>query len=415
VRPRVLWLSNKALSWRDAGTTGTWLDAMASALVASGQVDLANIAPGPSSAVTRRDLGGFVQWLVPAKARGGGNGLPPAQHLRDIVAAIQYFAPDLVHVWGTEGYWGLLTARGVFPSPALLEMQGLKSAIAPVFVGGLSFAQQLASTGIKEIVRFCPMWRARARFARWAVFEREIILGHRFITAQSDWLQWQVQAINPTARVLRNDFLLRSPFYYADAWRPQESSRIFCSAAYSAPFKGIHTAVRALALLKPEHPTIELRVAGAIHRPGVRQEGYSRWLLREARRLGVEDSLCWLGPLTGDEIVREMQLAGAVLLPTFVEGYCLALAEAMVLGAPSVVSFVGGTSCLARDDESALFFPPGDVAACAAQIHRVLTQPELALRISANARRVGVTRNEPKRVIENQLKIYQEVIRACHN
>lgn len=408
---RIIWLSNKVQSNTDRGTTGTWLDAMAHGLLQSGEVELGNIAMGAMSQTTRQDCGAIRQWIIPSRSQQR-NGLLVARYISEIAHAVQEFSPDLVHVWGTESFWGLLTARGIIQYPALLEMQGLKGAIARVFAGGLSVRQQLACVGLKEILRRSTIFQGRRQFKDWGRVEREIIAGHRFITAQSMWLEAQIRAVNRDCQIFHNDFALREPFYAAESWRNPKNNVVFCSASYPSPFKGVHIAIRAIAILKERFPKIQLRIAGALQRHGIRQEGYVAWLNREARQLGVETNLRWLGPLTADQIVAELQQSSATLLPTFIEAYCLALAEAMIIGAPSVVSFVGGASLLARDEESALFFPPGDEAMCAYQLARLLTDRDLAERLSRKAREVALVRNDPQRIVENQLAIYRQVIGA---
>jgi hypothetical protein len=67
-------------------------------------------------------------------------------------------------------------------------------------------------------------------------------------------------------------------------------------------------------------------------------------------------------------------------------------------------------SSLARDEESALFFSPGDEVMCAYQVERLLTDQSLAERISDKARAVALIRNDPKMIIANQLEIYRQVI-----
>jgi hypothetical protein len=54
---KIFWFSNKVFSDKDTGSTGTWLDAMAHSLVATGQVELCNIAMGSVKAPTRQDAG----------------------------------------------------------------------------------------------------------------------------------------------------------------------------------------------------------------------------------------------------------------------------------------------------------------------------------------------------------------------
>lgn len=408
----VLWLSNKILSQHDTGATGTWLDATAQGLLASGQVELGNITLGDVARFTQQDAGRLHQWILPVRLIQNHNGLPPESAVNDIVRAVEEFAPEVVQVWGTENFWGLLTARQQIKHPALLEMQGLRGAIARVFNGGLTWREQLACIGLKEIIRRSTIFQSRRRFRQWEPVENEILRGHRFITAQSLWLESQIRAVNATCQIFRNDFSLRAPFHAAAPWQPTKSPRLFCSAAYPSPFKGVHVAIRALAIVKAHYPAVQLRIAGAFQRPGLRQEGYVAWLNREAKRLGVENNLCWLGSIGANEIAQELQQCAAVLLPTFIEGYCLALAEAMLVGAPSVVSFVGGASVLAENEETALFFPAGDVAMCAYQIERILNEPALAERLSRQAREIALVRNDQARIIRRQTEIYELVSAA---
>ena len=385
---------------------------MARALLDSGAVELGIIATAGVTHFTRRDYGQVQQWLVPAGVRADLDGLPPARLLKGIVDAVAEFSPDVVHTWGTEGCWGLLSARGIIKHRALLDTQGLKGMIARVFDGGLSPLEQFACTGFKELVRGSTIPQVKRRFRRWKRFEDEIIAGHRFITTQSPWLEAQVRAVNPGGKIFANDFLLRAPFYSSAEWARSGAPTIFCSAAYPAPFKGLHVAIRALSHLRRRMPDVRMRIAGELRRPGVRQDGYVSWLIREAERLGVNQRVDWIGPLTAKALVAELQAAAVVVIPTYVEGYCLALAEAMSVGVPAVVAFVGGTSHLGKNEETCLFFPPGDEVMCASQIERVLRDTTLASRLSRNGRQVSQVRNEPRHVIEMQLTIYRTVLAA---
>jgi len=407
---KILWLSNVTLTDEDHGSTGTWLGALAQRLVASGKVTLGNISSGSVPQTIRQNSGPVSQWIVPSAVPSLRTGLPSSSIIADILKAVDIFDPDLVHVWGTESYWGLLTARNIIKRKALLETQGLKFAIAPVFAGGLSWKEQLACVGMKELLRARTIPQMRRSFARWGAFESEIIESHHDIVVQSDWLEAQVRRITNLSRIFRNDFALRKPFYEARPWSYKGSPVIFCTAAYSAPFKGLHVAVRAGALLKKRFPHIEIRIAGAHQRSGLSRDGYIAWIHREAVRMGMSGHLKWLGPLSAAQIVQELQDCSAFVMPSSVEGYCLGLAEAMQIGVPSVVSFAGGAACLAKDGESALYFSPGDDAMCAWLIERVFADRDLSERLSRNARTAALARNDPDKIADRQLEIYRQ---AC--
>jgi glycosyltransferase involved in cell wall biosynthesis len=408
---RVLWFSNKMLSRNDRGSSGTWLDAMSQALIASREVELGNITFGPVREIACQDFDSVRQWIVPGNMPLH-DGLPSDRVIASIVKTVESFSPDLVHVWGTEYFWGLLSARKHIPYPVLLEIQGLKFAIAPVFSGGLTFREQLSCIGLRELMKGSTIFQMRRKYERWGILEREIISGHRFISTQLKWALSQVKTINRNGMLFHCDCLLRKPFYVAAPHAPARNNKIFCSMAYSAPFKGLHVAIRAVSILKPRFPDIELRIAGIHQKTGLRSDGYVSWVARKIERLGIVSNVVWLGVLTASQIIEEMQRCSCVLIPSFIENASLAFTEAMIIGTPIVASFVGSLPDLARDEESALFFSPGDVPVCAFQIERIFSDRNLAARLSKRARECALRQHDPERILTMQLDIYRQV---CSN
>ena len=406
---RILWLSNTTLSGRDAVISGTWLGALARTLTASGEVDLCAIAFGEGDAPTRRDDGIIQQWRVQPTDLGR-DGLPPGRIVSGIIKVVNDYAPDIVHVWGTESYWGLLTARGLLGYPALLEIQGLKEPCVRVYAGGLTLKEQSSCIGRQEIIHRRSIAAGRRRFGRWSPFEREIIAGHRYITTQSPWVEAWVRATNTSAQLFHTELALREPFYTAQPWSGHDGATVFCSAAYSVPFKGVHDAVRALAVLTRRLPHARLRVAGPPLPVETRRDGYAAWMHRLAASLGVADRIDWLGPLSAADVVAELQACSAMVMPSHCESYGMAMAEALYLGVPVVSAHAGGADWLARDGESALFFSAGDEAMCSYQLERVLTDRRLALALSRNARSAALTRNDLSSVVAGQLQRYRSVL-----
>jgi len=407
---KILWLSNKVLSLQDRGATGTWLDAMAQGLCGTDSIQLGNITTGNVKRVTRQDCGAISQWVVPVSSKLDHTGLPSKKIVLDIIQAVEEFSPESVHIWGTESFWGLLTARKLIKQKSLLEMQGLKYAIAKVFHGWLSIQEQVACVGLKEILRISTIWHRRRRFSSWGVFEKEIINQHQNIVVQSKWIEAQVKAINRNCTIFESDLLLRDPFYSAEPWQYLGKHQIFCSAAYSSPFKGLHIAIRSIAILKNRFPNIVLRIAGAHHRSGLRQDGYVAWIVREVGRLGLDANVKWLGPLNALQVVSEMRTSSAMVIPSFIENCSTSMQEAMLVGTPVVATYTGGLPSLAKDGESALFFPLGDEAMCAYQLYRILTDLDLSTQLAQQSRDRALERNNRERIIKNQLNSYRLVL-----
>ena len=96
-----------------------------------------------------------------------------------------------------------------------------------------------------------------------------------------------------------------------------------------------------------------------------------------------------------------------MLVPSHSETYCVALAEAQVMGVPAVAAFTGGTAWLVDDGSTGLFYPQGDERMCAWQIERVLRDPHLAQQLGRQARAVALERNHPDSIVNGQLAIYR--------
>jgi glycosyltransferase involved in cell wall biosynthesis len=409
---KVLWLCNHAFRDVPDRATGTWLSAMGRAVAASGEYEVTNISQARLRRTIRSDSGAIRQWLVPFE-RLSRDGLPSRRTVRSIQRIADEIGPDLVHVWGVENYWGLLTARRLLTPPALLDMQGIKHAIAPRMTGGLSAREILGCLSVKEVLRpRSSILAEKAAFAAWRGREIEIVRGHRFVACQSDWVRAHVTAIRPEGQLFAAAIMLRPEFMDAPTWQPHGGARapaIFTLASLSAPYKGLHVVLRATAILRAAFPGIRLTVCAGGMPSGFRRSGYARWLLREMSCLNVGDCVTFLDPLDARGLVAQMLQADAVVIPSFVESYSLALAEAMAAGTPLVVSYAGAMPELARDGESALFFSPGDETMCAWQIRRIVASPELARELSANARCASRKRHEPGEVLGRQLETYRQV------
>lgn len=415
MKKSILWLCNVPFVETSCNSTGSWLASMGHALVATGKIQLSIISRSKVKEMVRRDCGLIRQFLVPFEPTEM-NGLPSDRTVQAIQRVAEEIKPDLIHVWGTESYWGLLTARGLLTGPSVLDMQGIKYAYAKVFYGGLSFVECIRCVGLLEILRpGYSLFLGKREFEQWGVFEKEIIKGHKFISVQSDWVRVHVEAVNPECTILRTGIILRKEFYQAAPWNPPDHSdtgapHIFTSSSGATAYKGLHVIMRAIAILKRKYPRILLNIAGGQLRSGIRISGYAQWLKGEARRLKISDNIRWIGPQNSDGIIQQLQRASVAVIPSFVETYCLALAEAMLVGVPLVVSYAGAMPELAREEESALFFPPGDEFACARQMERILSDKTYAIHLSQNARKAGTQRSEPSGILLKQLEIYNSLL-----
>lgn len=407
---RILWFSNVPITDQDFIGTGSWINSMAHALNNSGKVQLGIISESAGKELVINNINNIQQWLIPCKFSAVNSGFLKQSTINQIVKICDEFSPNLVHVWGIEGSWGLLTARKILKFPVLLEIQGLKLSIVDVYYGSLTFFERLQCIGLKEILKRESLKIEKNRFLKWANREVEIIKSHQFIEFQSPWVASHIHALNSNAILFKTERTLRSEFENSSPWSYKEDLILFTSAAYSAPFKGLHIAIKAIAILKIKFPNVKLKIAGPHQKSNLRQDGYIRWINRLILKLGIKSNIIWLGNLPANLIVDEIKSAKAVLIPSFVESYCVAMAESMLIGVPIVSSFTGGTSYLGKDEFSCLFFAPGDYKMCAFQVNRLFDNKDLCIKLSVNSRNIASQRHNPKVLLENQINTYNKIL-----
>lgn len=407
---KVLWFCNVALSDIKSTATGTWLHSMADALVNTGSVQLYNIAQGKVKDITRQDSKSICQWVVPFESLKV-NGLPSSKTIQEIQRIVNDITPDIIHVWGTEHFWGLLTARGYINGNIILETQGLKFAIEKYFYSGLTLIDLIKCLGIKEFIKpslslFCEKYS----FKNWGKFEKEMLMNHKNISTQSEWVRAHVMSLNPTAQIFKTARSLRIEFVEADKWNGDNciSYQVFTSTSSIVSYKGLHVLVDAIAILKKRYPKIRLCIAGKV-RSGLREEGYSKWLKRKIKYLGINENISWLGSMDAKNLVLQMHKANVVVVPSFIESYCNALNEALTVGVPTVASFAGGMPELAIHEKTALFFPPGDATMCANAIEKFFTNIEYASIVSQNAYNAKKSKNN-RDITDIQFQIYSNFL-----
>jgi glycosyltransferase involved in cell wall biosynthesis len=138
------------------------------------------------------------------------------------------------------------------------------------------------------------------------------------------------------------------------------------TAGRLAPVKGQHILLDAVAgLVERERKNIELHIAG---------DGPDRKGLEEhASKLGIQDKVVFEGFVNQDQLRELYQKSDVFVLPSFAEGLPVVLMEAMALGVPCVSTWVNGVPELIRDGIDGYTVAPGDSAALADAIERLMS------------------------------------------
>lgn len=144
-------------------------------------------------------------------------------------------------------------------------------------------------------------------------------------------------------------------------------------------YKGVETAIRALAQLNAKRPGVVLDIAG-------RGDDQPR-LEALARELGVSGAVRFHGFVSESEKRGLLRATWANLFPSAKEGWGITNVEAAACGTPSLASDSPGLRDSVRDGETGFLVPHGDAEALAARMEQLAGDPALVARLGASARR----------------------------
>jgi glycosyltransferase involved in cell wall biosynthesis len=153
--------------------------------------------------------------------------------------------------------------------------------------------------------------------------------------------------------------------------------RVLCIANLH-PRKRLGDLILALERVKRSVPAAELRLVGGGN------AGEAQRLAALASQRGLAGSVSFAG--TCADVAPEIAASRIIALPSSCEGVPTALLEGMAAGRPAVATAVGHVTSIIADGCEGFLVAPGDVAALADRLTRLLTDSGMARRMGQAAR-----------------------------
>ena len=139
-----------------------------------------------------------------------------------------------------------------------------------------------------------------------------------------------------------------------------------------------------------------------------------RDLRARAADRGVAERIEWAGHLDDDALVGAYRAATALWFPSNArsEGFGLVQVEAMASGCPVINTAIphSGVSWVSRDGESGLTIPLEDPASLAAASRRLLDEPGLRDRLSAQAVERAHSEFDHRVMARRSLELYEKAL-----
>jgi len=246
------------------------------------------------------------------------------RRIRRLLAKLQ---PDLLHSWGSENVYGIGGAfSGMSVSRRLFTLQGCLTEYVRLLGGNLLFRIQ-------------------------ASYENPLVNRYKHATAESPGAAKLLQELNPSLDINLVDYGVNQEFFDA-TWSPAESPEVLFLGSVTKR-KGI---IDLIALAKrPELSHIQFKIAG---------DGELRTELEVASPANVT----WLGKCDRQQVVRHLESAWALFMPTYADTGPTVIKEARVVGLPIITTTGAGACSYVTNTGCGHVTEPGDLNALATAI-----------------------------------------------
>ena len=393
---KVLWLAgNPSLYAHAKDQHGGWIGALQRELLREKDISLAVAFPAETNLKDERDgvkyygVSDIIHPIIGYKSK-------LQRHIKHLSEVINDFRPDIIHVFGSEIAFGLVSA--CTDIPVAIHLQGILSAIYEAWL-----PQNLSWRDF--IIRNPRTYFGYNALQKSVPREKEILRHCKYLMGRTDWDRSLAGLLAPDATYFHCDEMLRPEIYAASEWAYHNAQPIVITSIISnAVYKGSDVILRVASILKRE---TDLNFLWKVY--GVQD-------FRLAERLtGIRAetvNVVAMGSADVSKLVEELQTAAMFVHPSYIENSSNAICEAQCIGVPVIATHVGGTTTLVDDEKTGIVVPANDPYLTAAQIVRLVNNPELCTTIGQQARLVARERHNPQKIVADIIRIYNSILHA---
>ncbi len=312
---------------------------------------------------------------------------------------IKDFKPDLIHIFGSEREFGLLSKYTNIP--LVIHIQGiLNPYLNAMYAPGISDSTVIFNGSFIDTFRWV---RYLGRFKKDADREQVILKHCNYFLGRTDWDNKIVKLFNPESEYFYCSEMLRDVFYKAHPWRIKDKEKyVIVSTISKVSYKGFDLILKTAGLLKQYgNCDFEWWVFGV--------DNYKFWE-KKLNTKCADVNVKLKGIVSASDLVNNFLAADLFVHPSYIDNSPNSVCEAQMLGIPVVATNVGGISSLINDTVSGILVPANDPYYLTAMIIQLLRNPGQRARLGEQARKDGLKRHDPKTIYDDLLHSYKSIL-----
>lgn len=313
---------------------------------------------------------------------------------------INDFKPDIIHVWGSEQYMGLVSE--VTEIPVVLHIQGIINPCLNAFLPpGFSWEQWI---GMKKSL--CSILLRKMEKNLWknnADREKRILKRVKYLMGRTEWDKRVSEIYAPNAIYMHSGELLREVFYKKTE-RIIPQIKTIVSIISNTPYKGYDMILKTASVLKNDlNVDFEWRCYGNIDPYFIE------------KRIGinhVDVNVRLMGVASAELLYDSLKQSTIYFHPSYIDNSPNSVCEAQLLGIPVVATNVGGISSIVNDGINGYLVPANDPFQAAYCINELFFNEEINKAFGDKGQKIATMRHNRQTIVNELLGNYDKILKS---
>lgn len=336
-----------------------------------------------------------------------------------IDCVLNEFSPDVITVFGTEHFFQTEVIKFLNTSQYAVVtsvwIQGLVGIYHDHYNAGLP-ERILNRVTIKEVLTGYTTKKDKKSFMVRGLNERLALEKIQNVFGRTRWDKAVTRLMNPNVKYFHCNETLR-PSFYESNWKLETCERhsIFVSQCQT-PIKGFHNIIGVIANLKRDYPDLKLYTTGRdLSTPSfmlkMRFSSYEKYIHQLIVKNGLQNTIIFTGFLNEKEMCERFRSAHVFVSASSIENSPNSVGEAMLLGVPTVSSYVGGVADLLEDGKEGFLYQADAPYMLEYYIRSIFKSEKLARELSENARKHASLTHNRKKNYEDLIENYKRMMK----
>lgn len=326
------------------------------------------------------------------------------KEVENIIKVIEDFKPDLIHIFGTEYSFGLISK--LIKIPIVIHIQGILNPYDNAFFPpNDNLLKHFLSGNLKD---FINVYRTKRSFSLGGKREVDVMENCPNYTGRTDWDFSVSRIYNKKSKYFHINEVLRDEFYETELAIKQSfevGSKIKLITTISkVPYKAFDLILKTAKILKEN---VGLEFEWNVY--GIQEYKYWEKKLKiNAKDVNVNCN----GVVNAKELREKLISSDLYVHPSYIDNSPNSLCEAQILSVPIISTNVGGISSLITDNETGLLCPANDPYTLAYKISLLNENEILRKQLGEKGRAQAVERHNKETILQDIISMYNELSKS---